>query len=108
MTLEDLTHCTGCRYREQDSKMGRFWDVSLKLLVPLVLVLGSTLIAHEVRIARIEASDMYHMKEADLINMERRIGSMLVPSWLKEDIDDIKAGQKDIILRLRALEQRNK
>lgn len=69
----------------------RIWDVLLKALVPAVTVLVGAVVIHEVRLGRIE---------------ERMEG--LPPRWLRDGVERIEAGLKDLEGRIRIIEQKVK
>jgi hypothetical protein len=57
-------------------------------MVPVSIVIAGALIGHEVRLAKIEAN---RFTDKDAAVMERRILAESPPSWLREDLREIKA-----------------
>ena len=83
----------------------RVWDILFKVSVPLVLLLGSVLVTHEVRLSSIESN---RFTNRDAQELERRILAGVPPAWLREDIREIKEGLDRLLVRLRALETKVK
>lgn len=84
------------------STSDRVWDIVLKALVPVSILLAGSLVSHEVRLAKIEES---RFTERDASLMERRIIESIPPPWLKAQIEEIKALLRENTSRLRAVEQ---
>lgn len=99
----------------------RVWDYLMKLSIPMVLLTGGTVIAHEVSLSKIEsnrftAADGHalerHMEAASqryVAESEARLTkaiSAMPPEWLRDLVTELKAGQKDILTRLTKVETR--
>lgn len=78
----------------------RIWQVASKISIYLSILIGATLIAHEIRIATIE-SNRFTNKDGNQLKEDMRD---YMDKALKEDFADIKADQKEIIQRLRKVE----
>ena len=81
---------------QKKARADRAWDLGLRTALVLGPFLAGTLIAHEIRINRLE----------DVSITSKELRDDFPPAWLHEDIQELKAGQKDIRVRLRELEQR--
>ena len=79
----------------------RVWDVLSKLMVAVTIAMGGAVITHEIRLGSIE-SRQFTLQDAN--EMERRLLEHLPPSWLREDIKELKGGQKEILRRVTTLE----
>lgn len=99
--LEELFHRLERLERKKASD--RVWDLAGRVAVVIVLGVGSWMIGHEVRLSKIESN---RFTDAAAIQLERRILQQLPPSWLREDITEIKAMLKDYGVRMRELEQK--
>lgn len=79
----------------------KVWDVLIKATVPVSIVIGSALIAHEVRIAKLEDS---RFTTADAYQLEHRVVRALEAKfpqpWLLDDLREIKDRLKSIEARL--------
>ena len=75
------------------------------LSVPIVLALGMAVIQNRENIARIEET---RFTRGDALEMESRILERVneVPSWLRNNLSEIKASVRDIQSRMRELEKR--
>jgi len=79
------------------------WDLVFKigaLMSPIALIVAGAGIGHEVRLSRIEETKFTNADAGELGNAIRREFRDLV----REDLADIKAGQRAIDTRLRAIE----
>lgn len=78
--------------------MQKFWDIAGKILVPLVFILGATLVGHEVRIAKMEGNrftsqDWHEHAETiygELADIKERLGG-LPPGALLERVARLEA-----------------
>lgn len=84
-----------------DSPWSKVWDVLLKISIPVVLASGGMVVGLHVRVSTIEGN---RFTNRDAQEMERRIMAMFPPSWLVQDIRDIKTSLGKIDDRLRVLE----
>lgn len=84
----------------------RIWDIATKLSVPAVLAAGAAIIAHEIRISRLEAT---RFSRSDGLVLERDVREWMderfPPYWLRASLVEIKADLKTIDERLRSVEQ---
>ena len=85
----------------------KIWEIALKALVPISILIGSVLIAHEVRISKIE-SNRFTDKDAAVHEaaMKEYVLQYSTPSWLRDDITEIKDTLKAVQSRLRELERK--
>ena len=74
----------------------RIWDIAIKSLIPIVMVVVGWGIILEVRVSVIESNRFTSKDAAELRNSLLRD---LPPTWLREDLKEIKD-------RLRRLEER--
>lgn len=87
------------------TELSKVWEILMKATVPLSVIIGSALVTHEVRIAKLEES---RFTGSDGVKLERDIRAYVQdsfpPNWLREDIQEIKASMKSIEGRLRKIE----
>jgi hypothetical protein len=69
------------------------WDWILRISVPVIVLLAGAMISHEVRIQNIEGN---RFTVKDGVNMEERISRLFPPTWLLDDIKEIKAAIKEL------------
>lgn len=85
------------REQVENNTSARVWDMLLKAMVPLSVVIGGALIGHEVRLSRIE--DTRFTKENGL-QLERSfrqwVEQRFPPEWLLSDIADIKEELREL------------
>ncbi len=93
------THANGSK------SLARVWDLSLRVIIPALLVwaatVQATVLAHDKHLAVIEATRFTAQDGRSLLDtiMERT-----PPDWLREDIQEIKAELADIKKRMGTLE----
>lgn len=73
----------------------KLWDLAMKAAVPLSIILGGAIIAHEVKIGR---------HEERLEDVEQRV-EHFDSRWLRESVDEIKGTLRTMDTRLRELER---
>lgn len=81
---------------QKKSTGDRAWDIATKLMVPAVLGGAVWLIGLQVRVSVIESG---RFTASDGQELEKRVMAAFPPSWLREDITEIKE-------RLKRLEER--
>lgn len=83
----------------------KFWDVTSRIIVYVVIAMAGAVASHEVRINRIEEN---RFTAVDGAKMEQRLHDEIdaVPSWLREKISEIGQNQKELLSRMRELEKR--
>jgi hypothetical protein len=82
------------------STTDRVWDWLCKASVPAILIIGTALITHEVRISRIEDS-LFTKLDGAMMQAE-----ILAVMPLMTDIAEIKLDVKEMKARLREVEQK--
>lgn len=80
----------------------RIWDMATKAAVPLSLLIGGAMVAHEIRITKLEET---RFTTIDAERMRREIESSYPPPWLRAQILEMKASLAEINTRLRDLER---
>ena len=76
------------------------WEILIKVSVPIVLGLGGMMLAHEIRLSKIEAT---RFTAKDGIELRDTITKQLPPEWLKEKVNKLERGQREIELKLERL-----
>lgn len=83
-----------------DDSGRRVWDYVFKAMVPIGLAAGGMVVAHEVRLTRMEAN-------AFTVRDGRQLETKMADTpWLKESIAEIKQLLREQDKRLRAIENR--
>lgn len=83
---------------EKSNTHARLWDYAFKALVPIVVALGATHIAHEVRLAKLEERQF---TKADASSLEQRLTAIITPPIYR---DSLIAEIRSLGERMRALE----
>lgn len=81
----------------------RLWDFMLKLSIPVVLAVGTMVIKHEMDLSTIQAS---RFSARDAHELEMRLSNPAIPSWLREQLRDIKDLLQVQDARLREVEKK--
>lgn len=87
--------------KEHVSQSSRIWNVVEKVAISLVFLIGSVIISHEIRIARLEET---RFTAVDGETLRKEITAAMPPAWLREQIKDMQTVLRSIEERLRALE----
>ena len=84
----------------------------MKLAAVVVIPLAIWMVGLEVRVSnmdlRLSTIEKNRFTDKDAADMERRIMAALPPSWLREDLKEIKTLLRDYEARLRAIEAKVK
>ncbi len=85
--------------------MDRAWDIMLKVTVPVTTLIAGTIVAHEIRLTRIESTS-FTKKDGFALERDLKewVDVRIQPAWRPEDLTEIKGVLRSISDRLHSVE----
>ena len=91
------------------SASDKVWDLLTRAAVPLSVIVAGAMIAHEVRISVIE-SNRFTNHDGDKLDQEIKywIENRYPPEWLREEMNELKRSQREMLRRITEIERKIK
>jgi len=92
--LDELLSCIS--KLEGRKAVHRFWDLGMKVLIPIVIAGATMIVKHEIQI---QTAEQVRFTKSEASLLESRLNASAPPGWLREQITEING-------RLRTIEQK--